>query len=99
MIFFMKFKKLLLIVLLLPLLTSCFATGEVGTNPTMGIQPGQWTKPVPAGKDKWMTRGWAAGDVMNGGTAFCAKRSKDVETIDLKTGDSSTAAVLIFSCY
>jgi len=92
-------KKLFLIIFLLPLLTSCFPAGEVSDNQEFGIHPGQWTIPVAAGENKWMTRAYDSKTAMEGGTNFCAKRSKSVDIISVAAGDDDTAAVLIFSCY
>ena len=90
---------------MLPMLNSCFGgdmtPGQVSQDPEWGIYRGQWTTPMSAGKDKWMLRASDTGTAMKGGSEFCSKMSKNVETISLEAGNTQDkkATVLIFSCY
>jgi|TARA_R110000851_G_scaffold148092_1_gene288256 hypothetical protein len=77
--------------------------GEVplgGKDDFGGYGYGEWSKPVSAGENKWLTKGWDTAAVMNGSQAFCEKEQgmSIREVLDLTPGDYAKASTLIFSC-
>ena len=65
-----------------------------------GYGYGEWSTPVSAGENKWLTKGWDTAAVMNGSQAFCeTKQGKSIrEVLDLTPNTNSSAATLMFSC-
>ena len=94
-------KKFLAIIVLGLLLGAC--AGEVppgGNDPmgTGGLAHGQWTTPVQAGSNRFMSEGWDTNTVMQGTAQWCSNRGKSRNVIDLTPHTRDSRATLIFNC-
>ena len=94
-------KKFFAITMLGLLLGACAGEVPPGGNDPLGVgglAHGQWTTPVDAGNNRYLSRGWDTNTVMQGTAEWCSKRGKTRTVEDLTPSDSRRGATLIFSC-